>query len=151
MPNIIDMVSIGLRISTGLDNKLIQKYGLFEKFSLAVFGACEVDNNPHIFITRSNQQIQLINRHFYGTLNNYGFLVFAENQEQNEYYTFKDILLQPYKSYFILEIIKDVESHESRSHWTLMKNSKVKNNHKNKYGEIKTILSIWYFKRKRLP
>ena len=32
-----------------------------------------------------------------------------------------------------------------------MKNIEVKNKHKNKYGKLKTILSIWYFKRMRLP
>ena len=29
-----------------------------------------------------------------------------------------------------------------------MKNSEVNNNNKNKYGKLKTILSIWYFKHK---
>ena len=32
-----------------------------------------------------------------------------------------------------------------------MKKIEVKNKHKNKYGKIKTILSIWSFKRKRFP
>ena len=31
-----------------------------------------------------------------------------------------------------------------------MKNSEVNIKHKNKYGKLKTILSIWYFKRKIL-
>ena len=30
-----------------------------------------------------------------------------------------------------------------------MKNIEVNNNHKNKYGKLKTILSIWYFKLNR--
>ena len=70
-------------------NKPKQKYDLFLKLSLAVIGACEVDNNPHIFLTRANQYIQEINRHFDGTLNNFGLIVFAKNQEQNESYTCK--------------------------------------------------------------
>ena len=45
-------------------------------------------------------------------------------------------------------MIKDVESHEARSHWTLIKNSEVNNKHKNKYGNLNTISFIWYFKRK---
>ena len=32
-----------------------------------------------------------------------------------------------------------------------MKNIEVNNKHKNKDGNIKTILSIWYFKRKIFP
>ena len=36
------------------------------------------------------------------------------------------MLLQPYKAYFILSMVKEVESHESRNHWTLMNKSEVK-------------------------
>ena len=52
---------------------------------------------------------------------------FSANQEKNESYTFKDMLLQPDKSDLIPSTIKEVESHEARSHWTLMKNSEVNN------------------------
>ena len=45
-------------------------------------------------------------------------------------------------------MIKEVESHEYISHWIIMKKSEVNNNLKNKYGNIKTILYILYFKRK---
>ena len=38
------------------------------------------------------------------------------------------MLLQPYKSNSILDMIKEVESHESINHWTLMKNSEANNN-----------------------
>ena len=58
------------------------------------------------------------------------------------------MLLQSDKLYLILAMIKEVEAHGYRSHWKLMNNSEVKNKHKNKYGDIKTILSIWYFKCK---
>ena len=61
------------------------------------------------------------------------------------------MLLQPYKSDLIIAMIKEVEAHESRSYWTLMENSEVKNKNNNKYGKLKTILSIWHFKRKIFP
>ena len=61
------------------------------------------------------------------------------------------MLLQPEKPDFILDMIKEVEAHEARSHWTLMKNIEVNNKHKNKYGNLKTILSFWSFKCKILP
>ena len=48
-------------------------------------------------------------------------------------------------------MIKEFEAHEARIHWTLIKNSEVNNKHKNKYGKLKNILSIWSFKRKRFP
>ena len=70
-------------------------------------------NIPKIFINRANQHIQEINKHFNGTLNNFGTTIFEENQEKNESYTFKDMLLQPDKSNFILAIVKEVEAHEA--------------------------------------
>ena len=76
---------------------------------------------------------------------------FAANQVQNESYTFKYMLLQPDNSYLIQAIIKEFEVHEYRSHWVLNKDRKVNNNHKNKHGNLKTILSIWSFKPKIFP
>ena len=84
IPKKIDLVSTSLMRSSRLDNKPKQKYGLFVKFSSEVIGACEVANNSHIFITRANQHIQEINRHFDVTLNNFGPMVFSDNKEQNE-------------------------------------------------------------------
>ena len=79
----IDLVSTGLSISERLSNKPIQNYGLFAKFLLAVILSCGVDENPYIFLTRSNQPIQGTNGHFGGNLNHYGSMVFAENQGKN--------------------------------------------------------------------
>ena len=63
-----------------LDSKTKQEYGLFSKLSFTVVGSYEVANNPHIFITKVNQHIQEINRHFDGNLNNFGPMVFASNK-----------------------------------------------------------------------
>ena len=83
MPRIIDIESTGIMRSDGLDNKPKQKYGLSAKLPLAVFVACKVAKKPHIFITRANKHIQEINKHFDGTLNHFGPMEFAANQEQN--------------------------------------------------------------------
>ena len=61
------------------------------------------------------------------------------------------MFLQPYEPDFFLAVIKVVGSHESRIHWTHMKNSEVRIKPKNKYGKLKTLLSIWSLKRKRFP
>ena len=50
-----------------------------------------------------------MNTHFDGTLNHFGPMVFAENQEQNGFYNFRDMLLQPDKQKFILSIFNEVE------------------------------------------
>ena len=51
MPQMIYLASTGLRRYDRLANKPKQKYGLFDKLSLALVLACEVDKNPHIFLT----------------------------------------------------------------------------------------------------
>ena len=136
-----------MMIYARLENRTKQKYGLFHRLSLSLVGACEMSLNPHIFLSRAKKHIQEINRHLNGTLNIFGTMVFAANQEQNRSYIFKDMLLQPYKSYLILTMLEEFEAHKLRSHWTLTKNSEVDNNHKNKDGKLKTILYIWSFKR----
>ena len=83
MPKMTDLESTGLGISERLDIEPKQKYGLFGKLSLGIFGSYGVVNKPHIFITRSNQHIQEVNRHFDGTLNRVGLMVFEANKEQN--------------------------------------------------------------------
>ena len=77
MPKTIDLVSTGFRISARLAHKPRQRYGFFDQFLLAVIGACEVAKKPNIFLPRSNQLIQEINRNFDGTLNHYGPILFA--------------------------------------------------------------------------
>ena len=88
MPNMNNLSSTGLSRSSSLGNKF-----LFDKFPILVIGSCDVDITPHIFLTRENQDIQEINIHFDGKLNHFGPMVFAENQEQNWSYNFKDVLL----------------------------------------------------------
>ena len=44
------------------------------------------------------------------------------------------MLLQPDNLDLILAMIKEVEAHVSKRHWTLMKKSEVKNKHKIKMG-----------------
>ena len=45
-------------------------------------------------------------------------------------------------------MIREVESHESRSNWKPMENIEVNNKHKNKDWKLRTILSILSFKWK---
>ena len=54
----LDLVSTGIMRSSRLGSKPKQKYGLFDKLSLAVVGSHEVAKNPHIFITRENKHTQ---------------------------------------------------------------------------------------------
>ena len=67
----------------------------------------------------------------------------AEKQD-NEAYTFKEMLKQPDAADFIQAMMKEANDHESRDHWTVISRSE------KPLGE-KTILAIWAFKRKRFP
>ena len=52
---------------------------------------------------------------------------------------------------FIMAMLYEIKVHESRGHWTAMKREDVPDDHKDANGKLKTIMSIWSFKRKRLP
>ena len=60
---------------------------------------------PHVFLTRANRHIQKIIRYFDETLNRFGPVVFAAKQEQDEYYIFREVVLQPDMTDFILAMI----------------------------------------------
>eukprot|EP00957_Ditylum_brightwellii_P128643 9813476-Ditylum_brightwellii.AAC.1 len=47
-------------------------------------------------------------------------------------------------------MLKEIEVHEGREYWTLMRHDNVPME-KWVNGKVKTILSIWSFKRKRFP
>ena len=64
-------------------------FGIFAVFPLSLIRMCEVIKLPQIFLTRSNQHIQDIDHKSYGTIDHFGHMVFAANQEQNMTYNFK--------------------------------------------------------------
>eukprot|EP00957_Ditylum_brightwellii_P077963 5926307-Ditylum_brightwellii.AAC.1 len=78
-------------------------------------------------------------------------MAFAANQQQNEIYTFKDMMKQVDAKEFIAAMLKEMEVHKNRKHWTCMLKSDVPKDKLDKNGKLKTILSVWSFKRKRFP
>eukprot|EP00957_Ditylum_brightwellii_P207348 15352558-Ditylum_brightwellii.AAC.2 len=50
-----------------------------------------------------------------------------------------------------MAMLKEIEVHEGRQHWTCMLKSQVPKEKCDKNGRLKTILSIWSFKCKRYP
>ena len=60
--------------------------------------------------------IEDVNTQFDATINHVHHMIFAANQEQNETYTFKDMMNQPDKNDFILAMQKEVEDHERRGY-----------------------------------
>ena len=76
--------------------------------------------------------------------------MFADNQDQNETYTFKDKLRQEYCQQFIDAMMVEFNAHEDRYYWTLLKLKEAPMEHYVN-GRLSNILSIWSFKRRRFP
>ncbi len=65
-------------------------------------------------------------------------------KENNECYTFKEMLLQPDKREFLEAMLKETNEHESRGHWLVVLRSSMPEG-------TKPIQAIWSFKQKRFP
>ena len=119
---------------------------LFSMFCLFTFSAF-VTTATHM-PTNIAQKIILhserINTNFDGTLNYFHPVALLASMGDNDTYSFKEMLKQEDKNDFIKAMIKEIDDHEGRGHWSLMLRSDLP------LG-AKTILSIWSFKRKRLP
>ena len=88
--------------------------------------------------------IQNINKLFDDTINVSHFYIFNAVAETNDVYTLSQMLKLGDIREFVLAMIKEINDHESRGHWELVKRAALPKG-------SKTILSVWAFKRKRLP
>eukprot|EP00957_Ditylum_brightwellii_P076158 5789350-Ditylum_brightwellii.AAC.1 len=50
-------------------------------------------------------------------------MAFAANQQQNETYTYKEMLKQPDFKDFVAAMLDEINAHEGRNHWLLVKRS----------------------------
>jgi hypothetical protein len=88
----------------------------------------------------SYHQVNLL---YNGTINCFSTLA-QSSAALNETFTYKEALQQSDKIEFVKVMIHEVNEHETRQHWTLMK-------HCNVPPGTKTIMSIWSFKSKCFP
>jgi hypothetical protein len=84
-----------------------------------------------------------VNSLYDGTINCFSTMA-QSTVASNETFNYKEALQQPDKIEFIKAMINEVDDHETRKHWTLMKRCDLPNG-------TKTIMAIWSFKRKRYP
>eukprot|EP00957_Ditylum_brightwellii_P119329 9103370-Ditylum_brightwellii.AAC.1 len=54
---------------------------------------------------------------------------FAVNRQQNETYTYKDMLEQPDCKEFIAAMLDEITVHEERNHWSFVKRADVPESH----------------------
>ena len=101
------------------------------------------NNTCHSFVTRVSNDYERVNGLFEDTLNEVCHQV-KSFTTSNENYTYKQMLKEDDFKLFFQAMIEEIEVHEKREHWTLMKRSDMP------IG-AKTIMAIWSFKRKRYP
>eukprot|EP00957_Ditylum_brightwellii_P160675 12232324-Ditylum_brightwellii.AAC.1 len=52
-------------------------------------------------------------------------MAFAANQQQNETYTFNDMMKQDDRKDFIMDMLDEIKVHEDREHWMMTKRAEV--------------------------
>jgi histone deacetylase 1/2 len=100
--------------------------------------------NPASSLKKAVFHSERINSQYDGTLNKIHHAALAVAAGDNDTYTLKEMLKQEDSNDFVVAMVKEVEDHEKRDHWTLIPRSTMPEG-------TKTILSIWSFKRKRFP
>ena len=84
-----------------------------------------------------------VNSLYDGTINCFSTLA-QSSVASNETFNYKEALKQSDKIEFVKAMVHEVDDHEKRNHWTLMKRTDLPTG-------TKTIMAIWSFKRKRYP
>ena len=90
------------------------------------------------------QRFHSANKCFDNTLNALHPMVLMAGKENNETFTFQQMLKEKDSANFIQAMKKEVDDHETRGHWQVVPRSQ-------KPPGKKSILAIWSFKRKRFP
>ena len=94
--------------------------------------------------TRTVEHSLAVSRLVDNTFNNVPAFLLASHLAQNEVYNYKEAMKQDDAPEFIKAMMKEIEDHEKRGHWTLIRRSEMPAN-------AKTIPSIWSYRRKRFP
>ena len=154
MPSIIDLANSGLRRSNRKRTQPI-KFGFITALSVICSLGMVLSSNWAPTSTPLHDRAQNLvfatiakwhtaNQCFNLTLNHLHPMALLAGKENNETYTFKEMLKQEDAPQFIDAMRKEVQVHEERDHWEIIHRSQLP-------PGTKTILSIWSFKRKRFP
>ena len=154
MPEIVNLQESGLRrsprIAAQKDKGSITRSVLTTLFC---FGA--ILGNPIASVGLSTKaafttaqsavyQFEQVNENFDSTCNDILHHVYSAAKEANESYTFKEMLSQDDRDQFVEAMQKEINDHTSREHWDIVLRSSMPR-------DMKTIMAIWSFKRKRFP
>ena len=139
-----------LREKQALESKTVHpsrpKGSFFSQFHS--FVASTVSYRPkehfHMHIEKAVYYFENTHCNFDGTLNALHHYAFVGKNAGNDTFTLSSMMKQHDRSQFIQAMLKEVDDHESRGHWSLMER-------KDLPSDCKTIMAIWSFKRKRKP
>ena len=97
-------------------------FGLFTMFCLVTttIYSFQQTPTPNSSLQKAINHCHMVNSHFDGTLNHLHHLILS-SEATNETFTFKDAMKQEDYRLFIDAMLKEVEDHEERDHWTLLK------------------------------
>ena len=133
------------------DSKFKKVFGLetsaFMVCGLANPSAFTVGRLPHPPVPKIKAKVnhlQNITKLYDGTINKCHHYLLNSDALTNDVYTLSQVLKQGDLKEFVNAMVKEIKDHEDGNHWELIVRSKLP-------PGAKTVLSIWAFKRKRLP
>ena len=135
MTSIINLITTGLRRSPHIDvkepekihsslscNTIMKCFCVFgvAMTSLWTPGECSLYCQTQKLVFASVDTFHLAKQIFDSTLNALHPMALLEEKENNESYTFGQMLKQPDSADFIHAMIKEADDHESRDHWDVV-------------------------------
>ena len=149
MPKRLNLEKSGLRRSPRFATKKSKLAALVTGVAVFLAGISEstfpsISGKEGLSVTqRAAHRYHTVNSNVDGTLNGVLGSVFSTITD-NDCYTYSGMLKQPDKHKFVEAMLEETAVHEKRNHWTAMLRTDMP-------AGAKTILSIWSFKRKRIP
>ncbi|KAL7466170.1 hypothetical protein ACHAXS_006459 [Conticribra weissflogii] len=154
MPPMINLKMIGLRRSPRLAAQkksngssfasILTKICSFGIVMAAALHPCNVYSESQAIVNGMVHKCNIVNTNFDGTINAIHHMAFVTGKENNETYTYVEMLKQPDARDFIAAMLKESSEHENRKHWEVIPRSEIP-------PGVKAIQAIWSFKRKRFP
>jgi hypothetical protein len=126
-----------LSVFLSLHTSVVHSYSLLKKQTSSEIPG--LDSPSHV---KKMFYQQMTNLNCDGTIN-YINPTILNVQADNESYMFHEILQMDDRQEFIKAMVKELEDHHHRGHWSVVR--------RNQIGKAKTIKTIWSFKRKRRP
>lgn len=124
-------------IKDSSDKKVQRMFGLATKLPMIIKNT---ESKVSAFVTHL-ENIQTL---FDDTINECHCYALNTTSMTNDVYTLKQMLQLDNIKDFVAAMVKEVDDHERRDHWAVIERSSMPKG-------AKTILSVWAFKRKRLP